>query len=69
MPPTVASESRINTKSIRHEEFCLPRPGEKEPRVEGFVAYADDAQTGRSRPAAFVSRCLECGAAVYDPQN
>jgi len=67
--PTVASESRLNTKAIRHEEFCLPRPGEKAPRVEGFVAYSDDAATNRSKPAAFVTRCLECGAAHYETQD
>ncbi len=67
--PAAPTETRLNPKALRHEEFCLPRPGAQEPRVEGFVAYADDAESGRSRPAAFVTRCLECGAAKYDPQN
>jgi hypothetical protein len=62
-----AVETKLDLKSLRHEEFCLPRPGEEKPRVEGFVAYIDDAQMGRSRPSAFVTRCLECGAAVYRP--
>lgn len=60
--------STLDVKSVRHEEFCLPRPGEKEPRLEGFTAYEDDAQTGRTRPAAVVTRCLECGAASYKRQ-
>lgn len=64
-----APKSRLNPKAIRHEAFCLPRPEAEEPRVEGFVAYTDDAGTGRSRAAAFVTRCLECGAAAYDPQD
>ncbi len=50
---------------IRHEEFCLPRPGLDEPRVEHFTAYGDDPGTGRSRPTHAVHRCLECGAAHY----
>lgn len=62
--PTAAPT--LDAKSIRHEEFCLPRPGEKEPRLEGFVAYEDDV-AGRTRPAMFVTRCLECGAASYRP--
>ena len=62
MPAPV--KSKIDAASIRHEEFCLPRPEESEARVEGFIAYEDDA-AGRIRPAAFVSRCLECGAASY----
>ena len=59
----------LDSKSVRHEDFCLPRPDEKEVRLEGFVAYEDDAQTGRTRPAAAVTRCLECGAASYRPIN
>lgn len=52
---------------LNHEEFCLPRPGEEAARIEGFVAYSDDERTGRSRPVAFVTRCLECGVAKYRP--
>lgn len=61
--------STLDTKSLRHETFCLPRPGEKEPRVEGYVAYEDDARTGLSRPSVFVTRCLECGATSQRPIN
>lgn len=50
---------------VKHEEFCLPRPNADSPRIEGFVAY-QDAATGRSVPAAFVTRCLECGATTYE---
>ena len=59
----------INAKSLRHEEFCLPRPDEKEPRIEGFLAYEDDPESGRARASAFVTRCLECGAASYKRQS
>jgi hypothetical protein len=64
-----ATKSKVDADAIRHEEFCLPRPGAGEPRVEGFIAYEDDAQTGRTRPAAVVTRCLECGAASYKRQT
>jgi hypothetical protein len=64
-----ATATKLDTDSIRHEDFCLPRPSEKEPRLEGFIAYEDDARTGRTRPAAFVTRCLECGAASYKRQT
>jgi hypothetical protein len=50
---------------IRHEDFCLPRPGANEPRIESFKTYSDDPGTGRSRPTHMVLRCLECGAATY----
>ena len=50
---------------VRHEEFCLPRPGADEPRIENYVAYDDDPKSGRSRATHKVTRCLECGAANY----
>lgn len=52
--------------TIKHEEFCLPRPGEPEPRIETFPAerYAADGVTVVSRPR--VTRCCECGAQVVD---
>ena len=60
-----AVQSKPQSK-IRHEEFCLPRPGSDEPRVESYPYLADDAATGRSRPVAVVTRCQECGATQYD---
>ena len=54
----------IDEKALHHEEFCLPRPGESKPRLEGYVAYRD-GEGGRSVPTAFVTRCLECGVAAY----
>jgi hypothetical protein len=54
---------------IRHEEFCMPRPGAQAPRIESYIALADDPQTGRSRPTHDVSRCLECGAATYQQRS
>jgi len=51
---------------IRHEEFCLPRPGEDGPRVESYSYLEDDLKSGRSRPVAQVTRCIECGATQYD---
>lgn len=54
--------------AVQHEHFCLPRPDSKEPRLEGYVSYEDDA-AGKSRPAAFVTRCLECGAVHYEREK
>lgn len=51
--------------TVRHEEFCLPRPGSDEPRIERYVQLDDDPKTGRSRPTHDVTRCMECGAANY----
>lgn len=51
---------------IRHEEFCLPRPNADAPRVESYPYLADDLSTGRSRPVAIVTRCVECGATHYE---
>lgn len=53
---------------LRHEVFCLPRPGELAPRIESYVALSDDPK-GRSRPTHDVTRCLECGAASYRERN
>ncbi len=46
--------------ALRHEDFCLPRPGLSEPRTESFPYYADD-EKGRSRITHHITRCLECG--------
>lgn len=60
-----AVQSKPDSK-IRHEEFCLPRPGADGPRVESYPYLADDLATGRSRPVAMVTRCIECGATSYE---
>lgn len=57
------SEKKV---TVVHEVFCLPRPNQDAPRLEGFISYEDDVN-GRSRPAAYVTRCVECGAATYEP--
>lgn len=56
------------TATVRHEDFCLPRSGEKEPRIESYVHMGDDPASGRSAPTHDVVRCLECGAATYSPR-
>jgi len=50
------------TATIEHEPFCLPRPGESEPRIESFpvTRYGSDGYPTGSR--ATVTRCQECGA-------
>ena len=59
MPPVAA------LPELRHEDFCLPRPGEEAPRVESYPYTADDPATGRSVVTHRVTRCQECGAANY----
>lgn len=56
-------------RALRHEEFCLPRPGEQAPRIERFTATSDDPTTGKSIPTHDVMRCLECGAANYKQRS
>lgn len=66
MPATTETAA---TPTLRHEEFCLPRPGADSPRIESYVHYDDDPKSGRSRPTHDVTRCLECGAANYSQRS
>lgn len=61
MPPTGVSVAPL----LRHEQFCLPRPGAIEPRIEGYVHYGDN-EAGRSVGTHNVIRCVECGATIYN---
>ncbi len=54
---------------LRHEVFCTPRPGVEEPRIETYTHLGDDPKTGRSFPTHDITRCLECGAATYQPRS
>lgn len=55
------------TPKVRHEEFCLPRPGSDEPRIESYLHYEDDPRGGRSTPTYRITRCIECGAQTNKP--
>jgi len=48
--------------AVEHEPFCLPRPGELEPRMESYrlPRYADNGATVVGH--AVIQRCVECGA-------
>lgn len=61
-----SEHSLPHADKVRHEEFCLPRPELDEPRLESYAYLGDDPKTGRSRPIAQVTRCMECGAAHYE---
>lgn len=67
MPATQTHATQA--EKIRHEEFCTPRPGNDGPRIESYDHLVDDLESGRSRPAFKVTRCMECGAAYYDPKE
>lgn len=53
------------TNLVEHEDFCLPRPGELEPRMEAFSVAISDA-TGATLGHAHVVRCLECASQTVD---
>jgi len=52
--------------ALRHEIFCLPRPGADGPRLESYDAprYGEDGTTHIG--VVQVVRCQECGSATYD---
>lgn len=55
------------TTTLRHLDFCLPRPGASEPRVESYrVERSNQAGVVVGRP--LVVRCVECGAQTVDGQ-
>jgi len=57
------------TSTIQHEKFCLPRPGEAEPRTETYTADRYSEDDGITVVGlATVSRCIECGARTVDGQ-
>lgn len=41
--------------NLDHMEYCLPRPGNDEPRTETFNYTRDDGMV------ASIDRCQECG--------
>lgn len=45
---------------IKHEDFCLPRPGDDAPRAEQHQATTTNGGT------VTVTRCIECGAQRAD---
>ena len=47
--------------SIKHAEFCLPRPENTEPRLERYTHRHEDGTV------TSVERCVECGEAHYLP--
>lgn len=51
---------------LKHEYFCLPRPGNIEPRIEQYrqTVIAEDGITPVR--SVLVTRCIECAAASYD---
>lgn len=53
------------TDNLQHEPYCLPQPGETEPRIESYRAErSDDMGRVISRPR--VTRCIECAAQIVE---
>jgi len=51
--------------NVRHEEFCQPTGGRDSIRIESYLHYEDNPETGRSRSTHKVTSCIECGARHY----
>lgn len=56
--------------AFRHEDFCLPRPGEDAPRIETYRVPIYDGGAGvYPTGSTEVCRCIECGAATYNGER
>lgn len=53
--------------ALNHEPYCLPRPGETEPRIDTFRSERTN-DTGHVIARPHVQRCLECAAQTVDGQ-
>ena len=53
----------MTARLIEHEEFCLPRPGYDNPRVEQYVQSVD--VEGQAPRRILTVRCQECGGTNY----
>lgn len=53
------------TETLRHEDFCQPRPGDTRARVESYRAERTN-ETGVVTSRPLVTRCIECGAQVVE---
>jgi hypothetical protein len=53
------------TTAHPHTDFCRPRPGEEQPRIERYRVpwYGNN---GDRVGSVQVQRCVECGNATYD---
>lgn len=63
MPATTPAAPEL--PKVAHEYFCQPRPKNKEPRIESYLAAQVDANGVETGRKIRVTRCLECGAARY----
>ncbi len=55
--------------AFRHEDFCLPRPGEDEHRIERYAVPTYPADGVYPNGSVAVVRCVECGAATYNGER
>ena len=53
---------------VEHQHFCLPRPGEVEPRMESYTSPRFGADGVTVVGYAQVDRCIECGNRTVDGQ-
>lgn len=57
------------TDALEHAEWCRPRTGLDEPRIERYTVPRYDADGKRVLEVVAVVRCQECAAATYNGQS
>jgi hypothetical protein len=51
---------------LEHHDYCLPRPGESDPRIESYTHNITDHTGNRIVRVASLTRCVECGCMTVD---
>ena len=51
---------------LKHAEYCMPRPGESELRIEKWDQPIYGPEGVHAIGTVAVVRCIECSAASYD---
>jgi len=57
---------KVTPEMVEHAEYCLPRPGATEPRMEGYSATRYGANGITVAGSSVVHRCIECGNRTVD---
>ncbi len=52
--------------TLQHEEFCQPRPGEDNRRIDRYTLPQYDADGVTLVNHVGCVRCIECGVIAYD---
>lgn len=60
---------KTDPKVVEHADFCLPRPGEDEVRMESYTLDRTGPDGVTVVGTSFCQRCIECGAQVIDDRQ